>query len=694
MRKNWKVLTVVLAAAVVFFGFKAINSEGEKERVVNELIYSLLNSQHYQPKKLNDELSVQVYDLYFEGLDYNKRFFTKPEMDQWKSKSTQLDDFFAENNLTFFDETYGVFTKRLNEVHEMVDEILESPIDISKGETLETNPEKISWASDMEELKDRWRKYLKFRVVSRIHADLEEMETAKENNDTTVAQLSIEALEKKARTKEKEMHSDWFNTMKTTDRIEWLGTYMNAWAGVFDPHTQYFPPAQQDNFEIDMTGQLEGIGATLSSKGGYVTVERIVSGSPCWKQGELEVGDKIIRVAQGEGEAVDVVGMNLNKVVKQIRGKKGTEVRLTVKKKDGSRMVIPIIRDVVELEQTFAKSAVIGSGENRVGYIKLPRFYADFYSEDNRNCAEDVKTELIEFNNAGIKDLIIDLRNNGGGSLQGVNNMIGLFIDKGPVVQVKSTFDGIKTYYDEDGKTYWDGKLVVLVNEFSASASEIFASAIQDYKRGIVVGSSKTYGKGTVQNVYDMDRALGYQYNRLKPLGAVKLTIQKYYRIDGNTTQLEGVIPDIILPDSYNYMDFGERDQKYALAADKIPSAKYVQWRSDFSTAIENSHDRVSKNDKFATIDKYARLLKSRSEDTKIGISLDQYTQEEKRLKEESKLYEGMNKTTDTLLLSSIEIPVKTDSISDSQKVYNNWLKTLSTDIYLHEAVDVVHDIQ
>ncbi|GAB5556820.1 MAG: carboxy terminal-processing peptidase [Schleiferiaceae bacterium] len=686
---------MVVAAAGLFFGFKAYQSSGEKEMVINELIYSLLTTQHYQPKALNDDLSEGVYDLYFETLDYNKRFFTAPEMEAWSKESKQLDNYFSTNNLSFFDKTYVTFTERLDEVQTMVGDILSEPLDLETEAYLETDPEKLDWAADKGELEARWRKYLTYRVASRVYSKQEEMREALEQNDTTVAQKSLEELEANARKRETEVHNDWFATMKTTDRVEWLGAYMNAWTGVFDPHTEYLPPAQQDNFEIDMSGQLEGIGATLSSKGSYVTVERIVSGSPCWKQGDLEVGDKITKVAQGDDEPVDVVGMNINKVVKLIRGKKGTEVRLTVKKKDGSRMIIPIIRDVVELEQTFAKSAVLGEGEDRVGYIKLPRFYVDFYSENNRNCAEDVKKELIQFTNEGIDDLIIDLRNNGGGSLPGVNDMIGLFIPEGPVVQVKSNQQGIKKYYDEDKKSYWGGNVVVLVNEFSASASEIFASAIQDYNRGIIVGSSSTYGKGTVQNIYDMDRALGAQYNRIKPIGAVKLTIQKYYRINGNTTQLKGVVPDIVLPDSYNYMDFGEREQTYALASDKIPAAKYTPYDYDFSDAIEASEDRVKDNEKFATIDRYAKRLKEKSEETQVGISLAQYRAEEERAKEEGKQYEGMNRTSDTLTVSAFEYQ-KAAFGSDSTKLagYNRWLKNISTDLYLHEAVDIVHDIK
>jgi len=695
MRSNWRFLVVVIVAAGLFFGFKAYQSSGEKEVVINELIYSLLTSQHYQPKALDDDLSEGVYDLYFEALDFNKRFFTQPQMNTWSAEAKSLDNYFSSNDLTFFDKTYVAFIERLDEVHTMVGEILSEPLDLESKGFLETDPEKITWSKDMDELKARWTQYLTYRVVTRVYSKQEEIRIALEENDTTVAQKTFEELEANARERESEVHDDWFATMKTTDRVEWLGAYMNAWTGVFDPHTQYLPPAQQDNFEIDMSGQLEGIGATLSSKGSYVTVERIVSGSPCWKQGELEVGDKITKVAQGDQEPVDVVGMNINKVVKLIRGKKGTEVRLTVKKKDGSRTIIPIIRDVVELEQTFAKSAVLGEGAKRVGYIKLPRFYVDFYSENNRNCADDVKKELIQFTNEGINDLIIDLRNNGGGSLPGVNDMIGLFIPSGPVVQVKSTQEGIKKYYDKDNKSYWDGNVVVLVNEFSASASEIFASAIQDYNRGVIVGSSSTYGKGTVQNIYDMDRALGPAYNRIKPIGAVKLTIQKYYRVNGNTTQLKGVVPDIILPDSYNYMDFGEREQPYALASDKIPAAEYTPYDYDFSDAIRNSEDRVAGNDRFSLIDKYAHRLKEKSEESRVGISLEQYREEEQSAKDEGEQYKGMNKTTDTLAVSAFEYQREAFG-SDSTKLegYNRWLKNISTDLYLHEAVDIVHDIK
>src|SRR5690606_6991244 len=401
------------------------------------------------------------------------------------------------------------------------EEILAEPFDFTIDESFETDDEKLEYAKDEAELKDRWRLYLKQRVLGRIEENMHDQEKALAENDTTVEQKTFAELEEKAREKELELHEDWFTNLEDLERIDWVGVYMNSITNIYDPHTQYFAPERKEDFEISMTGQLEGIGAQLQQKGDYITVSKVITGSACWKQGDLEEGDKIIKVAQEgdkEDQAVDLVGMSVRKAVKYIRGPKGTTVILTVEKLDGSKMVIPIVRDVVELEATFAKSAVLGEGEDKIGYIRLPKFYVDFYGDANHNCAEDVEAEIEKLKKDNVKGIVLDLRNNGGGTLQGVIDIVGLFIEEGPVVQVKAPGVAPKVLKDRNKGVAWDGPLVVMVNQFSASASEIFAAAIQDYNRGIIIGSKSTFGKGTVQNILDMDRAVNFTYDDVKPL--------------------------------------------------------------------------------------------------------------------------------------------------------------------------------
>ena len=357
--------------------------------------------------------------------------------------------------------------------------------------------------------------------------------------------------------------------MDKIDESDWLSIYLNSITTIYDPHTAYFPPQDKENFDIAMSGQLEGIGARLTSKGGFIVVAEIVPGSACWRQGQLKVGDKILKVGQGDEEPIDITDMRTDHAVKYIRGKKGTEVRLTVKQVDGSVITIPIIRDIVILEETYTKSAVI---DNK-GYINLPKFYADFSGNGGRDCSDDVKNEILKLKEEGVEGIILDLRNNGGGSLQDVVEMAGLFIKEGPIVQVKAKVGKPRVYSDTDESVYYDGPLVVMVNTYSASASEILAAAMQDYGRAVIVGGSPTtFGKGTVQRAFDLDGFVSEAYDEIKPLGALKLTLQKFYRIDGGTTQLKGVTPDIILPDTWSYLNVGEKDQEFPIPWDEIGS--------------------------------------------------------------------------------------------------------------------------
>lgn len=694
---KYLLLGAVLAVGLGFY--TPGDEDGKKDKVIANLVYNVLNTSHFAPQVINDDFSEKVYNTFIESLDYSKRFLLASDIEKLDTYKHKLDDEFRNSELNFFDEAFGIYQMRFENAKGYFEEILEEPFDFTIDENLETDEEKLEFVSSEEELKDRWRLYLKQRVLGRVEEKIHDQEVALEENDTTVKQKTFDVLEQEARKKELEMHEEWFDNLEDLERIDWVGVYMNSITNVYDPHTQYFAPERKEDFEISMTGQLEGIGAQLQQKGDYITITKVITGSACWKQGDLEVGDKIVKVAQEgeEEEAVDLVGMSVRKAVKYIRGPKGTTVILTVQKVDGSKMVIPIVRDVVELEATFAKSSVLGEGDDKVGYIRLPKFYVDFYGEANHNCAEDVKAEIEKLKKDNVKGIVLDLRNNGGGSLQGVIDIVGLFIEDGPVVQVKAPDRAPKVLSDSDKGVAYDGPLVVMVNQFSASASEIFAAAIQDYKRGVIIGSRSTFGKGTVQNILDMDRAVNFTYNDVKPLGALKLTIQKYYRINGGTPQLRGVVPEIVLPDNYNYIDFGEKEEQYALPYDEISPAKYTEWTkgtSKYAKAIKNSKKRVEDNPKFALIDEYAMWLKDERENTMMSLNFEEYHTEQDDFRKESEKYEGMRKTEDSIAVASntIDIPMW-DASEEKQEERDRWFKNLRKDIYLHEAFEVAKDL-
>jgi carboxyl-terminal processing protease len=447
-----------------------------------------------------------------------------------------------------------------------------------------------------------------------------------------------------------------------------------------------------------MTGQLEGIGAQLQEKGDYIEITKIITGSACWRQGDLEVGDKILRVAQGDApdEPVDLVGMSVRDAVQYIRGPKGTKVILTVRKVDGSKTTIPIVRDVVELESTFAKSAVVGEGQQKIGYIRLPKFYVSFYSDHNRDVSDDVRTELEKLKEAGVKGVILDLRNNGGGALNEVVEIVGHFIDEGPVVQVKPSGQKPKILQDEARGRIYDGPLAVMTNRFSASASEIFAAAIQDYDRGLIVGSPSTFGKGTVQNVLEMDRAVGNAYKDLKPLGALKLTIQKFYRINGGTTQKRGVVPDLILPDTYGDMPMGERNRETALPYDEIKALDYQHWASGpppLSKLQRKSEKRLQKSEKFQAISRYAQWSEKRRENSKVALSLADYRAQQEEERQTAKQFNGMRKSDTTLTVTANAADLeKINATGESQKKAEQWHKNISDDVYLHETYALLRD--
>ena len=698
---KFRYLFITLAIAGGLGFYQVSDGEHQKDKVIMNLIYRVLESTHFAPQTIDNDFSAEVYQNFLNDIDYNKRFLLQEDVAALSVHENKIDDQIKQSKLDFFEQSYELYQQRLLQAKTYYEAILAEPFNYELDEEYQTDPEKVDYAASTDQLRERWRKYLKYRTVLRLEEKLHNQEQALAKSDT-LEEKSFEELEEKAREKVREVHEQWFSNLQDMERIDWVGAYMNSITQLYDPHTQYFPPERKEDFEINMTGQLEGIGAQLQQEGDYIKVSKIITGSACWKQGDLEVGDRILKVAQGEDgpevEPVDLVGMKVRKAVNYIRGPKGTTVILTVQKVDGTKQRIEIVRDLVELESTFAKSSVLGEGENKIGYIRLPKFYVNFYGDENHDCAEDVKAELEKLKKENVNGVILDLRNNGGGTLQGVVDIVGLFIEEGPVVQVKTSGGRRKVLKDTDDDVVYDGPLVVMVNRFSASATEIFAAAIQDYNRGVIVGDAETFGKGTVQNMLDMDRAVSMSYDDVKPLGALKLTIQKYYRINGGTPQLRGVNPDIVLPDNFMHIPYGEKEQDHALPYDEIEAADYETW----PRAVENlkpirqaSAERVSANEKFALIKDYADWIRDQREDDLVNLNLQKYQAQQEEYRAQAKLYKNIRKSDEKLTVTANQDDLEKIEASEENRERNQkWFENISEDLILQEAYAISLDLR
>jgi len=670
--------------------------ENEKNQVLVDIVTQGLIRNHYSKVEIDDSFSEKTYKLFIERLDYNKRFLLKSDIEELSYFHDKVDDEISLRTYMFLNRAVELLDIRTAEIKTIYQDVLSKPFDFTLKEEFEFDAEKRDYSIDMAEMRELWRKMLKYQTMTRVLDMEKEQEKALEKSDTVTVR-DFKYFEEKARKKVLKSHNDWFHRIDQLNYADRRSIFLNSITSSFDPHSTFFPPKDKANFDIAMSGQLEGIGATLTSKDGYITVSRIVPGSASWKQGELEAKDKIIKVAQGEEEPVDIVDMRLDDAVKLIRGPKGTEVRLTVKKIDGSIIIIPIVRDVVIIEETYASSMII-EDDYKYGYIKLPKFYFDVNKKDARNCFEDIAIELEKLKKEKVEGIVFDLRNNGGGSLQDVVKIAGLFIKEGPVVQVKTRNRPAYVFKDEDPKLQYDGPLVVLVNHFSASASEIFAAAMQDYDRAVIVGSSSTFGKGTVQRIINFDNVLPASLDYLKPLGAMKVTMQKFYRINGKTTQLEGVIPDIILPDNYKYIEVGEKEMDYPLKYDNIEDVRYNIYSDDFEAKLKTlklySQKRIKQNQTFKLIDDNAKRLKRRRDETIVSLNYVKFKKFDEQLKLEGDKYKDIAKEPTGLNIENLTIDIEAIG-NDTLKINRTETlqKDLGKDVYLFEAVEILDDL-
>ena len=675
------------------FDFNTYN-DPEKDRVIIYVLKNILTRGHYVVKNMNDDFSEMVYEGFITSLDPNKRYFTQKDLKEFSQYKYQIDNQLKNDDITFYKLVYNRFLEKIKNAKSNYSQILDNEFNFNKKEEIDIDYEKVPFAKNENELIDYWRKQLKLQTLGRIQQKIN-LQDEKSKNEKNFKKKSFKELEKEARDEVHKNMDELYMRIEELEHQDWFSTFLNSVVGAFDPHTTYMDPSIKEKFDQDISGKLEGIGARLQKKGIYTHVFELVSGGPAWKQGGLEPGDIILKVAQGEEEPLDIVGMRLDDAIKFIKGKKGTEVRLTVEKKiDGSIKVISIIRDVVELEETFVKSSVVEMNNNKYAIIDLPKFYIDFNEQSYRDSAKDMEKEIDRLKNEGVNGLIIDLRNNGGGSLKTAIEIVGLFIEKGPVVQVKYRGENPIIKNDNDPKIKWDGKLVVLVNELSASASEIFAAAMQDYKRAVIIGGNQTYGKGTVQNILPINQ---FYPNYQKDLGFLKMTIQKFYRVNGGSTQKEGVYSDIAIPSRYSYMKFGERDLDGALAWDKVPQANYVPTNTyaNFRDVVYNSKQRISKDPKYKLINDYAKWLKKNQDDTSYSLHYDRFVQEAKKREEQAKRFNSVFEYQSDLTFDS---PLYEKSMLSTNPNLGDkreaWHQSLAKDLYISEALNVLDELK
>lgn len=705
MIKNIKILVLAVLLAAASCSFTTKEDDPGKDKLLISLISYVLERGHYDAKDFDDEFSAEVYTDFIDALDPLKRYFLQSDIKDFEKYKTDIDDQIRNEDIVFFDLAYNRLRQRMEEAKSYYGEVLEAPFDYDVDETLDTNYENLDYARNKKELKDRWRVQLKFNSLSAYYDKIDEQKQRLEKKDTDedtevndeeYVVKSNEELEQESREDTKTAIQEYFEFADELERKDYFSVYINAIVEEFDPHTYYLAPVDKDRFDMQMSGKFQGIGARLQKKSNEVVVTEIISGGPAWRSEQLEEGDVILKVKQEkEDVATSIVGMRLDDAVELIKGPKGTQVTLNVKKTDGSIKNIAITRDVVELEETYAKSVTVDKDERRYGVINLPKFYFNMENFTERNAASDVKKEIIRLKEQDVEGIVLDLRNNGGGSLSTVVDIAGMFIKEGPVVQVKSNGEDREVLDDKDKSILWDGPLVILVNEISASASEILAAAMQDYKRAVIIGSKQTYGKGTVQNVYDLNRWL--RQNDLGDMGALKITTQKFYRINGGSTQLEGVKSDVVVPDRYSYIDIGEKDLENPLPWDKIAAADYDVWEGyiDYEQTINNSKARMAKNKQLQLIEENARWIKSRQDETVWPLSYAAYEDKVAQDKAEAERFDAIGKYNSGLTYKSLPYEkalFEQDTVLQEKR--KRWHENLVKDVYMEEAINVLEDLK
>ena len=697
MRKN--LFTPLLAFMMCLASCSFISKDFEtddKDGLVIQLITYVLDQAHYLDKEIDDNFSEEVFDTFIENIDPYKRYFYASDYKDFSKYKFRIDDSFKNPDLTFFNLVHDRFINRISETKSIYKKILSTPFDFTKQEQFNLDIDEMEYVNNESELYDRWRRLLKIYVIENYHDEIKDDQRKFEKDSTFLIRSNAEIEETVRLDLSQTMDESYRVLQEELQRQDWFSIYINSFVSQYDPNTSYLDPDSRDRFDVDISGNYAGIGAMLRKKIDKVEITEIISGGPAWRDNSLEKGDAILKVRQeDEDEAVSILGMRLSDAVKLIKGEKGTNVYLTVKKVDGSVSEISIKRDIVLLEETYIKSSIVSKNDLKYGVINIPKFYIDFDNQSNRDAAKDLRLEINRLKEEGVKGLVIDLRNNGGGSLKTVVDMAGMFIKNGPVVQVKYFDKEKQILSDRDRSILWTGPLVILVNEGSASASEILAAAMQDYKRAIVIGGNQTWGKGTVQVVFPLNRMV--RGNTNGDLGALRYTTQKYYRINGGSVQLEGVKSDINVPYRYKYLDFGEKDSDNPMQWDEIGKADYSTWQSnfDFNQAIEKSKIRMENNNYLKLVDENAKWIKSVRDNKIVNLNYDDFKEEIEKNSLETEKFKALDDYSMDYTFNSLPYEINlisSDSVLGMKR--ERWHKSLSKDIYIEEALNVLSDLR
>ena len=692
-----KLILVFITFSLVFASWKLTSptfDDPNKDKLLIEIIKHVLEKYHYNSIEINDEFSENMFDTYIDLLDSQKKYFLASDYREFKKYKFLLDNQLIDEELSFFNLSYQRLIQRIKEVEEFYPSLLSSPFDFSINEEINLDFENISFSKNNNERRYRWRKQLKYSALDIYDIKISEQKLNIEKDKDYKVKLNEEIIKESIDLVSKNINNI-FDLMNDLQRKDWFSNYLNSFVIQLDPHTFYFKPEDKERFDMNISGKFNGIGARLSKQEGGIKIVDIILGGPLWKDKKIEIGDEIIKVGQANEEPVDVIGMRLEDAIKLIKGPKDTEVRLTIRKKiDGEIKVVPVIRDLIRLEETYAKSTIIKKDDNKYGLISLPKFYVDFDNYKTRNCASDVKKEIIKLKKEGIKGLVLDLRNNGGGSLQTVVDMTGLFIKEGPVVQVKSFGDRKQIVFDKDPSIFWEGPLVILVNQMSASASEILAAALQDYNRAVIVGSTQSFGKGTVQNVIDLNRFLS---NSNFDLGALKITTDKFYRINGGSVQVEGVKSDITIPNRLSFIPIGENDEENPLEWDQIDSANYKKWDGYFNLheAIKSGNDRINNSPFVSLIKENAKWIASKQNSKSFSLNYSNFKKTQADDKKYLSKFDNLKNYKNDLQFEFIAN--EEESIENSKEILERrkrWKKGLQSDFQLNEGLKVLDNLK
>ncbi len=708
-----------------------------REKLLSEAVLHLIEEQHLLHPRIDDAISREAFTSFLDRLDGGKMFLLRSDREALSKYADKIDDQLRSGSLVLAHEGSRIFVERVITVDKIVTALLASPVDLTNDESLELDPKKIELATSEEELEDRWRKRLELEVLERlaqmelqlagkratsagagaakklpppkgtpprkappqIDGDKPAVPTPEDRAApdeaamTPLAQIppTPEGREAKARADLLKSYSGRFARLRTPTKLAAAADLINAVAEVVDPHTTYLPPADKANFDIRMSGSLQGIGAVLRERDHYVEVAEIVPGGASWRQGGISAGDLILSVANTGTEPVDVLDMHIDDVVKMIRGPKGTVVKLLLQKPTGTQQTVSITRDVVVIEEAYARGAELTRrGRPNVGYIHLPSFYG---TNDGRTASTDIRRLLAELRNRKVSGIILDIRSNGGGLLGDAVRLTGELIDQGPVVQVRDGRERTEVLDDDRAGTDFDGPVIVLVDRFSASASEILAGALQDYGRAIIVGTSPTHGKGTVQTLADLDRITGGGIE----LGVLKLTIQQFFRVSGSSTQREGVTPDILLPDPSGFVESGERELPHAIAWSKVAPAPHAQWpvKWDLPTLRKNSAARVARSPILAKIAAATEVLKARRNDTLVPLTRAAF---DARRDEQRKALDAVSPDFKTLpanfsvsVIADHTAAARPDGKADDS--LTRWKETLAHDPWIDESLSILSDV-